>query len=192
MGGLRAWKEFNALSDSLSATRVESPSSRVQRFNAALHENSHSLYSHARMHENSLARSLRGLHDARFVLNSHNSVGDWAVRGRGVCVPGETMALSTSTRLGVGRPAVEKLASPQQAPRSLHGEIWASLDDCMSRRGQAFCVPGCALVVACPSCPDNSLESPGPGRIIRNMLGWTLEEKTFGSGVRLFRGALQG
>ena len=31
-------------------------------------------------------------------------------------VPGGTKALSMSTRLGVGRPAVEKLASPQQAP----------------------------------------------------------------------------
>ena len=33
----------------------------------------------------------------------------------------------------------------------------------------------------------------GPGRIIRNMLGWSLEEKNVvGSGVWLFRGALQG
>ena len=33
---------------------------------------------------------------------------------------------------------------------------------------------------------------PGPGIVIRNMLGLTLEEKIFGSGVWLFRGALQG
>ena len=32
----------------------------------------------------------------------------------------------------------------------------------------------------------------GPGTVIRNMLGWTLEEKTEGSGVWLFRGALEG
>ena len=32
-----------------------------------------------------------------------------------------------STRLGVRCPAVEKLASPQQAPGSLHGEVWASI-----------------------------------------------------------------
>ena len=53
-------------------------------------------------------------------------------------------------------------------------------------------VLGCAVSVACPSCLDNSLESPGPGRVIRNMLGWTLAEKTEGSGVWLFRGALKG
>ena len=35
--------------------------------------------------------------------------------------------LSTSTRAGVRCPAVEKLASPQQAPGSLHGEVWASI-----------------------------------------------------------------
>ena len=79
------------------------------------------------MDENSLARSLHCLHDARFLLNSHNSVGDWAVRGRGVYVPGETKALSTSTRHGVRCPAVEKLASPQQAPGRLHDEAWASI-----------------------------------------------------------------
>ena len=32
-----------------------------------------------------------------------------------------------STRIGVWCPAVEKLASPQQAPGSLHGEVWASI-----------------------------------------------------------------
>ena len=54
-------------------------------------------------------------------------------------------------------------------------------------------VPGCAVTVACPSCPDHSPEPPGPGRIIRNMLGWSLEEKNvMGSGVWLFHGALQG
>ena len=105
-----------------------------------------------------------------------------------------TKALSTSTRIGVRCPAVEKLASPQQAPGSLHGEIWASIlqKHCLKIFREVEIVPGCALVVACPSCPDYFLESPGPGRIIRNMLAWTLEEKTFGSGVRLFRGALQG
>ena len=93
-------------------------------------------------------------------------------------VPGGTKVLSTSTRAGVRCPAVEKLASPQQAPGSLHGEVW---------------VPGCAVTVACPSCPDHSPEPPGPGRIIRNMLGWLLKEKNVvGSGVWLFRGALQG
>ena len=43
-----------------------------------------------------------------------------------------------------------------------------------------------------PSCPDHSPEPPGPGRIIRNMLGWSHMEKTVRSGVWVFRGALQG
>ena len=38
-------------------------------------------------------------------------------------------------------------------------------------------VPGCAVRVARPSRPDYSPEPPGPGRIIRNMLGWSLLEK---------------
>ena len=73
------------------------------------------------------------------------------------------------------------------------------LQSCMLRRGQGpkifwevKIVPGCAVAVACPSCPDYSLEPPGPGRIIRNMLGWTLEGKTVRLGVWLFWGALQG
>ena len=106
-----------------------------------------------------------------------------------------TKALSMSTRLGVRCPAVEKLASPQQAPGSLHGEVWASI---LQNQGpkifrEVEIIPGCAVTVACPSCPDHSPEPPGPGRIIRNMLGWSLEEKNVvGSGVWLFRGALQG
>ena len=50
----------------------------------------------------------------------------------------------------------------------------------------------CAVSVACPSCPDYSPEPPGPGRIIRNMLGWSQLEKTASSGVWLFWGALRG
>ena len=67
-------------------------------FNAALLENSHSHYSPARMHDNSSARSLHGLHAARSVQNSSNSLGDGVVRGRGVCVPGGTKSLSMSTQ----------------------------------------------------------------------------------------------
>ena len=96
-----------------------------------------------------------------------------------------------SSRLGVGRPAVE-LASPQQTPGRLHEE-WAGL---LQKQGLRFSqeveiVPGCAVTVNCPSCPDNSLVSPGPGRVIRNMLGWSLMEKTNESGVWLFQGALK-
>ena len=110
-------------------------------------------------------------------------------------VRGGTKAKSTSTRLGVRCPAVEELASPQQAPGSLHGEVWASI---LQNQGpkifrEVEIIPGCAATVACPSCPDHSPEPPGPGRIIRNMLGWSLMEKNeVGCGVWLFRGALQG
>ena len=94
----------------------------------------------------------------------------------------------------VGRPAVEKLASPQQAPGRLHVETWAGL---LRNQGprisqEVEIMSGCALVAACPSCPDNSPVSPGPGRVIRNMLGWSQLEKSVWSGVWLSRGALQG
>ena len=106
-----------------------------------------------------------------------------------------TKALSMSTRLGVRRPAVEELASPQQAPGSLHEEVWASI---LENQGpkifrEVEIIPECVASVACPACPDYSPEPPGPGRIIRNMIGWSLEEKNeVGCGVWLFRGALQG
>ena len=101
--------------------------------------------------------------------------------------------MSTSTRFGVGRPAVEKLASPQQAPGRLHEEAWAGL---LQKQGMRISqeveiVPVCAVTVACPCCPDHSPEPPGPGRVIRNMLGGSQLEKTARSGVRLFRSALQ-
>ena len=107
-------------------------------------------------------------------------------------VRGGTQAPSMSTRLGVRCPAVEKLASPQQAPGSLHGEQHSTKPG-HEDFPEVEIVLGCAVTVACPSCPDHSPEPPGPGRIIRNMLGWSLEEKNvMGSGVWLFRGALQG
>ena len=106
-----------------------------------------------------------------------------------------TKAPSTSFRLGVRCPAVEKLASPQQAPGSLHEEVWTSI---LQNQGpkifrEVEIISGCAATVACPSCPDHSPEPPGPGRIIRNMLAWSLVEKNeVGCGVWLFRGAFQG
>ena len=55
-----------------------------------------------------------------FFLNSKTSVGDTEDGGRRFCVPGETKALCTSARCGVGRPAVDEFAHPQQAPLKLH------------------------------------------------------------------------
>ena len=60
------------------------------------------------------------------------------------------------------------------------------------RKVHQFLIPGCAVRVACPSCPDYYPEPPGPGIVIRNMLGWSKLEKTERSGVWVFRGALQG
>ena len=141
-----------------------------------------------------LTRSLHDVHVARCVHNSMNSLGDRVVRERGFCVPGGTKSLSTCTRTGVRRPAVEKLASPQQASLKLHVETWAGL---LKNRGPKIfreekIIPGCAVRVACPSCPDYHPEPPGPGIVIRNMLGWSKLEKTERSGVWVFRGALQG
>ena len=107
-------------------------------------------------------------------------------------VQGGTKALSMSTRLGVGRPSVEKLASPQQASPKMHVEVWAGL---LRNQGLRFSqeeeiVLECAVAVACPSCPDNFLEPPRPGRVVRNMLGWSQFEKTARSGVLLFQSAL--
>ena len=138
------------------------------------------------MHDNS-----SGMH-----VNSYGALGHKnSCHVHAAEVRGGTKALSMSTRLGFWCPAVEELASPQQAPGSLHGEVWASI---LQNQGpkifrEVEIIPGCAATVACPSCPDHSPEPPGPGRIIRNMLGWSLMEKNeVGSGVWLFRGALQG
>ena len=94
-------------------------------------------------------------------------------------VRGGTKAPSMSTRLGVRCPAVKELASPQQAPGSLHGEVWASILQNQGRRfsgrwksyrGVQSLWPVLHVLIIPP-------EPPGPGRIIRNMLGWSLEEK---------------
>ena len=171
-------------SDVLLSVRVENPSARVARVNTALHQNSCS----------TPARSLHGVHVARCVYNSMNSLGNGVVRERDFCVPGGTKSLSTCTRTGVRRPAVEKLASPQQASLKVHEETWAGLlkNQVLKISQEVEIVPGCAVRVARPSCPDYYPEPPGPGIVIRNMLGWSLLEKTERSGVWLFRSALQG
>ena len=122
------------------------------------------------------------MHDNSSVVHE-NSCG--ALGHRNSCnlhaagVLGGTKASSMSTRIGVRCPAVEKLASPQQAPGILHGETWERL---LRNQGpkifrEVEIVQVCAVAVACPSWPGHSPEPPGPGRKIRNMLGWTLEEK---------------
>ena len=75
----------------------------------------------------------------------------------------------------------------------------------MLRRGQvAVTTPACGFprkwksflgcadtVVRLPS-PSLSSVSPGPGREVRNWLGWTPQEKTARSGVWCLRGVLVG
>ena len=76
---------------------------------------------------NSLACSLHDVHYARCVPNSLNSAGDGIVRGRGVCIPGETKPSSTSTRCGVRRSAVDEYTHPQLTPLKFHDEMWAGI-----------------------------------------------------------------
>ena len=172
--------------DAFLSCRIESPSSRVARVTSALHNlcpDHSSLFpahnSHTRMPH------------ARCVVNS---VGDTEDGGRLSCVLGGIKSMSTSTRTGVRRSAVYGSAHTQQTPLKLHVETWELLFRNQGPRifREVEIVPGCAVHVACPSCPDYSPEPPGPGRAIRNMLGWSLLGETEGSGVWIFRGALQG
>ena len=167
--------------------RVESPSSRVQCVTAALDGHHNACDTHNSQYSNSV-------HGACGVLNSENSLGDTEAGRQRFCVPGGTKSLSTSTRCGVRHSAVFESAHPQQTPLKLHEETWAGL---LRNKGpkifqEVEIVPGCAVQVACSSCPDYSPEPPGPGRIIRNMLAWSQLEKTERSGAWVFRGALQG
>ena len=92
---------------------------------------------------------------------------------------------SSRTRCGVWRSAVDELAHAQQASRKLHVETWAGRTQGPDLRisREVEIVPGSAVMVVCPSCPDNSPESPGPGSVIRNMLGSSQMEKTVVGGM---------
>ena len=79
-------------------------------------------------------------------------------------------------------------AHTQQTPLKLHAETWEGL---LRNQGPTIfremeLGSGCAVTVACPSCLDFSPEPPGPGRKIRNMLGWSLLEKQKGLGYGFF------
>ena len=109
-------------------------------------------------------------------------------------IEGGTKPMSMSTRGQGWCPAVEKLASLQQAPGSLHVETWSGRGDNPSLwiSQVVEIMPVCAdTVVRLPS-PFLSSVSPGPGREVRNGMDWSLMEKTARSGVWLFRGALSG
>ena len=70
--------------------------------------------------------------------------------------------MSMSTLCQVGCPAVEKLASLQQAPGSLHLETWAGRSLPISQVVEIL--PGCADMVTRLPPPFFSSVSPGPGR----------------------------
>ena len=165
--------------------RCADPVTRICGVTSVMHHNlgfTPHAYSTAR--NSQFAHSRATVMHGRVSLNSENSVGDTEAGGQRFCVPGETKLLSTSTRRGVRCSAVDESAHPQQTPSKLHDETWAGL---LRNQGpkifrEVEIVPGCAVAVACPSCPDHSPEPLGPGRIIRNMLSWTLEEKRDQSG----------
>ena len=140
--------------------RCEDLSTRFHRVTSVMHDNLGSTphaFSTARNSQYAHSRAT-GLH-GRVSLSSVNSVGDIeAGRTSLLCM----MSLLIHSR----RP-----------------------ESCMKRRGQAFLqkpglkisqeveiIPGCAVTVTCPLCPSNSLVSPGPGRVTRNMLGWLGKE----------------
>ena len=102
--------------------------------------------------------------------------------------------MSMSTRCQDRCPAVEKPASLQQAPGGLHDETWAGRVGNLSLSISQLVeiMPGCADMVTRLLPPLFSSMSPGPGREVRNGIGWSLLEKTARSGVWLFQGALSG
>ena len=82
----------------------------------------------------------------------------------------------------VWRPAVKELAPLQQAPGSLSLKISQEVE----------IVPGCAVKVSFVPYPFIAPVPLGPGRDVRNMMGWSLVETTARSGVWWFGGALKG
>ena len=147
-----------------------------------------SSHAHSTARNSQLVHSRATVMHGRVSLNSSNSRGDTEARGQRFCVQGRTKSLSTSTRTGVRRCAVYESAHTQQAPLKLHEETWEGLLCNQGIFKEVEIVPGCVVKVACPSCPDYSPESPGPDRVIRNIIGWSLQEQTGRSGVWLFLG----
>ena len=172
--------------------RCADPVTRFRRVTSS--SSGFSSHAHSTARNSQLEHSRATVVHGWLSLNSENSVGDTEDGGQRFCVPGGTKSLSTSTRTGVRRSAVYGPAHTQQTPLKLHVETWEGL---LRNQGtkifrEVEIVPGCAVRVACPSCPDYYLEPPGPGIVIRNMLGWSRLVKTERSGVWVFRGALQG
>ena len=88
----------------------------------------------------------------------------------------------------VWRPAAKELAPLQQALERLHDEAWAGCKGSLSQKisQEVEIVSGCAVAVSNRPSPFITPVPPGPGRVIRNMLGWSQLEKTDESGVWFF------
>ena len=98
--------------------------------------------------------------------------------------------MSVSTRCPDRCPAAEKLASLQQAPV----ETWAGRDGNPSLPISQVVeiMSAYADMVTRLLPPFFSSVSPGPGREVRNGMGWSLLEKTARSGFFFFRWCLSG
>ena len=135
----------------------------------------------------------QGLHSARRNSGGHTNSYRCTYNSCGGVREG-TKPMSMSTRCQVGCLAVEKLASLQQAPGRLHVETWAGRNGNPSLPISQVVeiMSGCADMVTRLLPPFFSSVSCGPGREVRNGMGWSLMEKTAWSEVWLFRGALSG
>ena len=121
------------------------PVTRFRRVISVMHHNlGLSSLAHSTARNSQFAHSRATVMHGRGSLNSFTSVGDTEAGGQRFCVPGGTKSLSTSTRTGVRRSAVEKLASPQQAPLKLHEETWEGLLRNQGIFREVEIVPGCA------------------------------------------------
>ena len=88
--------------------------------------------------------------------------------------------MSMSTPCQDRCPAVKKLVSLQQAPGRLHVETWTGRggNPSLQISQEVEIMPGCADMVTRLPPPFFSSVSPGPGRKVRNGIGWSLMEKT--------------
>ena len=141
-----------------------------------------------RVGSNSVIQSFSEYHDSscarlNALQNSHLE--------RGHQVRGETKRSSTGSLCRV-RLSAGKNFFPQQQSRKVHGDMWASL---LKKQGpriswEVEIIPGCAAMVACPSCHDNYLEPTGPGRWVghswRKQLGMVYGCSVVPSKVRVF------
>ena len=180
--------DLRCLSDFVSSSRLchlfPSPrlvDARVGHTNASVDTNFARVNSWGTLHA---ARTNSGGH-ANSYRCTYNSCGG---------VRGGTKPRSMSTRDQVGCLAVEKLASLQQAPGRLHVETWAGRNKNSNLPiSQAVeIMSGCVDMVVCLHPPFFSSVSPGPGREVRNGIGWSLLEKNSQVGSMVVPGCLAG